>query len=83
MVNQLTQIKQQLKQLYETNPDVHIDVFFKKERKRLENIPARITAVYPNLFSALLYLDDGEKIYTFQYVDILIHSVAIKELNII
>ena len=40
-----------------------------------------ITAVYPNIFTARLKEDGIERNYTFQYVDLLTHTMEIKELN--
>lgn len=80
MIN-LSLIKSQVMHLFKTNPKVHIDISNKSDRKHLTNVPAVITAVYPNIFTARLKEDAMERNYTFQYVDLLTHTVEIKELN--
>ena len=45
----LSLIKSQVMYLFKTNPKVHIDISNRSDRKHLANIPAVITAVYPNL----------------------------------
>ena len=77
----LSLIKSQIFYLYKTNPKVHIDVSNKSYRKHLTNVPAVITGVYPNIFTAKLKEDDIEKTYTCQYVDLLTHNIEIKELT--
>ena len=81
MTNNLSVIKSQVKHLYQTNPEVHIDLSFKNVRKHFTNVSAVITAVYSNIFTAMLKENGVEKPYTFQYVDILTHNIEIKELN--
>ncbi|MBR2877805.1 MAG: hypothetical protein IKB92_01765, partial [Clostridia bacterium] len=80
-MNALSHIKSQVMYLFNTNPKVHIDISNKGERKHLSNVPAVITAVYSNIFTATLNEDGVVKKYTFQYADLLIHNVVIKELN--
>ena len=58
-----------------------MDISNKGERKHLSNIPAVITAVYSNIFTAKLNEGGVVKKYTFQYVDLLTHNVVINELN--
>ena len=77
----LSLIKSQVMSLFKTNPKVHIDISNRSDRKHLANIPAVITAVYPNIFTARLKEDGIERNHTFQYVDLLTHTMEIKELN--
>lgn len=60
---------------------VHIDISNRSGKKYLTNIPAVITAVYPNIFTAKSEEGGIERNYTFQYADLLTHPVEIKELN--
>ena len=80
-MNALSLIKSQVMYLFKTNPKVHIDISSRSNRKHLANAPAIITAVYPNIFTARLKEDVIERKYTFQYVDLLTHTIEIKELN--
>lgn len=77
----LSLIKSQVKYLFKTNPEVHIDISNKSERKHLTNVSAVITAIYPNIFTARLKENGIERKYTFQYVDLLTHNIEIRELN--
>ncbi len=76
----LSLIKSQVMYLFKTNPKVHIDISNRSDRKHLTNVAAVITAVYPNIFTAKLKEDGIERNYTFQYVDLLTHTMEIKEL---
>ena len=80
-MNTLSLIKSQVMYLFKTNPKVHIDISSRSDRKHLTNAPAIISAVYPNIFTARLKEDGIERKYTFQYVDLLTHTIEIKELN--
>jgi len=71
----------QVMHLFKTNPNIHIDISSRIDRKQLTNVPAVITAVYPNIFTAKLEDENIEKSYTFQYVDLLTHTIEIRELN--
>ena len=77
----LSLIKSQIMYLFNKNTKVHIDISNKSDRKHLTNVPAVITAVYPNIFTARLKEGDIERNYTFQYVDLLTHTMEIKELK--
>lgn len=77
----LSLIKSKVMYLIKTNPKVHIDISNRSDRTHLTNVPAVITGVYPNIFTARLKENDVEKNYTFQYVDLLTHTMEIKELN--
>lgn len=77
----LSIIKSQVMYLFETNPKVHIDISNRSDRKHLVNVPATITAVYPNIFTARLKEDGIERECIFQYVDLLTHTMKIKELD--
>ncbi len=81
MTNSLSLIKRQIIYLYKANTQVHIDITNKSSRKYLTNVPAVITAVYPNIFTARLQENNIERNYTFQYVDLITHNIEIKELN--
>ncbi len=81
MTTPLSLIKSQIVHLFKTNPNVHIELSNRRDGKRLTNVPAVITAVYPNIFTARLKEDGIERNYTFQYVDLLTDTMVIKELS--
>ena len=56
----LSLIKSQVMHLFKTNPKVHIDISSRSGRKQLTNVPAVITAVYPNIFTTRLKEDGIE-----------------------
>lgn len=77
----LSLIKSQVMYLFKTNPQVHIDISSRSDRKHITNVPAVITGVYPNIFTARLKENNTEKDCIFQYVDLLTHTMEIKELS--
>lgn len=77
----LDDIKKNIKNLYETNPDIHINVITSYPKMSLLNEPARITGVYKNLFRLEEYSRGFRQIHTFQYSDILIKRIEIIELT--
>ena len=81
-MNNLSVIKAKITKLYNENPKIHIDVSVFRKKKGMTNIPALITAVSPNLFTAVLTEDGAEKSYTFQYVDLLTNNLVIHELEL-
>lgn len=81
MNNSLTVIKSNIARLYGKNTKIHIDLCARSKRKNFKNVPAVITAVYPNIFTArLMDSEDGEEC-TFQYADVLTRSVVVRELD--
>ena len=81
MSHNLQLIKSKIGLLYANNPNVHISYCLNNSKTHNQNITANITGVYPNIFTAQDALVN-KKIYNFQYVDILIGRVKIKELDI-
>lgn len=81
MTNDLSVIKSQVKALYEKKQTVHIDMSQRNKNKNLTNVSAEITGVYPNVFTLKTVGTTKETSYNFQYADLLIHNLEIKELN--
>ena len=70
-------IKMKMKQLYETQPNVHVNMVL--DKKKTYNEPVVITGVYAHIFR----IEDkhGES-HTMRYGDLLTRSIEIAELNI-
>lgn len=83
MTDSLAGIKSQVTRLYKKNPLIHMDIYFKGERKHIMDAEGELTAVYPNIFTVNITEDGIKRKHSFQYADLLTHSVEIKELNIL
>ena len=74
-------IKSEIKQLYETEPNIHINVKMTHPKVIVEGTPAKIVGVYKNIFQ-IEENDSGRPTrHTFQYGDVLIGQVVIEELD--
>lgn len=71
-MNVLDIIKNEIRKLYTTHPDIHVNVTLKRPRRQtLYNLPAVIRDVYPHMFQ-VEYQDGGTaKLYMHQYTDII------------
>ena len=81
-INTLDFVKNRIKLLYEKHPDIHVNVTLRRPRKMIMNdLPVRITGVYPNIFQ-VEYVDKGiSKHYMHQYTDVVTRDVEILELS--
>ncbi len=77
----LDSIKNKIIRLYETDPNIHINVNITSPRINLTGISAVILDVYPNLFRLRETNGDNKKSYTVQYKDVLLNRVQIIELD--
>ena len=80
-MNSLDIIKSQIKNLYETNPRVHINISISHPRIHLKNDPVKITGVYKNVFRIEENSSGIPKYHTLQYTDVLTKEIEIVELN--
>ena len=80
-MDNLDYIKEGIEKLYKTNPNIHVSIKISRPKVMVEEAPAVITGVYNNIFQ--LEQNDGRRStrHTFQYGDVLIGQVVIKELN--
>lgn len=76
----LDDIKAKVKKLYETNPDIHINIVVSYPKMCLVNEPAKITGIYKNLFKLEEYSKGSPHVHTFQYTDIYTKRIEIVEL---
>ena len=74
-------IRNKIKRLYEAGGDVHVSINTVRPRINVENSPAKIKGVYPNIFRIEEYDDGVPKCHSVQYTDVLIGQVKISELD--
>ena len=72
----INEIKLRIQQLYQDNPNIHIDVSMNRPRINIVNQEATIKGIYKNVF---LIETQGQR-QTLLYSDILIKRVRIAEL---
>ena len=80
-MTQLDLIREQIKKLYKTNPNIHLNVSLKNPRITLDNTNAKITGVYPHIFQIEEYTSGKPKQHTLQYTDVFIRNIVILELE--
>lgn len=81
MTNDLSEIKSQVKALYDKKQTIHIDLSLKCKNKNHSDYVAEITGIYPNVFTIKTLENGIEKPYSFQYADLLIHNIEIAEIK--
>ncbi len=74
-------IKRGIKKLYETDPQVHLDVSLTHPKLVLINDPAVIKGVYSNLFRIEEYSTGRPQCHSLQYGDILTGRIRVHELK--
>ena len=75
-------IKSGIEKLFKTNPNIHISVSKTRPKVIVDASPAKIVGVYKNIFQ--VEECEGGKMptrHTFQYGEVLICQVKIKELD--
>ncbi len=75
-------IRDNIRTLYETNPDIHVNVIVKGSRRmNLTNLPVTIKGVYPHMFQIE---DNSGRIprqFTHLYTDVITKDIEILELT--
>lgn len=74
-------IREKIRHLYETNPEVHLNVVLDNPRTVLKNTPAKIVGVYPYIFRIEENTSGKPRMHTLQYSDVLIKNIVILELT--
>lgn len=74
-------IKTKIKELYESNTILHLTIHDRKMKAFVQNAEVIISAIYPSIFQVTEYNVDSPKTYSIQYVEILMHSIQLKELD--
>lgn len=78
----LETIKENLRLLYETNPDIHVNVVVKSPKKEnLYNVPVLLKGVYPHMFQIEANNGKAPKLYTHLYTDLITKDIEILELT--
>ncbi len=77
----MERIKAGVKKLYQTNPNIHMDVHLSNPKLVLENAEAKIIGVYPHIFQIEEYTHEQPKTHMLQYSDILIRRIVILEME--
>ena len=80
-MSSLDLIKTKIKTLYETNPQIHVNISISHPKLNLQNDPATITGVYQNVFRIEEYSSGSPKYHTLQYTDIFTKQIEIVELK--
>lgn len=75
-------IKREIRALYETNPKIHVNISIIHPKIDLKNDPAKITAVYSNVFRIEEYSNDAPSSHTLKYTDILTKQIEFAEIKI-
>lgn len=70
-------IKAKIQNLYETNPQININVTLSRPKINLKNEPVTIKGVYPHIFRIEENSSGRPIIHTLQYSDILIGYIEI------
>ena len=80
-MNNIEYIKNKIELFYKKSPDINI-IINTSRSKSTDMIPVKIYGIYPNIFCVEETETQCPKKYSFQYVDVLIGRVIIKELPI-
>lgn len=79
-MNTIDSIKREILNLYETNPNIHVNVTMSKQKINLRNKAAVIKGVYRNVFQIEDRSSTAQNCYTLQYTDVLTRNIEIIEL---
>jgi uncharacterized protein Veg len=79
-MTQLAIIKDKIKKLYRTNPNIQINVLMKRPKVCLSNEPAVIKGVYPHIFRIEERSSGFTRCHTVQYADVLTKCIEIVEI---
>ena len=75
----LEAIRSKVKRLYDTNPEIRVNVSISRPRVHLENEPATIKSVYPHFFQIEEHSGGSLRIHTIQYIDLVTRQIEIVE----
>ncbi len=80
-MTELNIIRSKIAHLFDTNPNIHINVSISRPKVSLQKVEAKITGVYPYLFQITENSTGVPKSHTIQYVEVLTQKVSIVELQ--
>ncbi len=75
----IDEIKERLENLYNTNPNISIDIM--QKRKRMKGVKAILTGVYTNFITVESMVNRYKESFTISYIDIMIGNYKINELS--
>ena len=73
-------IKRRVKELFESSPNIHVNVSRLNPKLIVNNAPAKIVAVYPHIFQIEEYSSGNAKRHIVQYNELLTKHFEIIEL---
>ena len=74
-------VRTKIKELYQINPNIHVNVSMTRPKIAVRNSPAIIKAVYEHVFQIQECSPEGNRIHTVQYSDICTKQIEIIELK--
>ena len=74
-------IKSKIQNLYQTNPNIHINVAVTHPKVNRKNEPVVIRGVYPHIFQIEERSSGSPKLRTIPYTEVLLHYADILELE--
>ncbi len=77
----LQQVKQQVQDLYERSPHIHMDVDISRPKLHLKGEKATIVGIYPHIFVIEESSTGKTRQHSLQYTDIIIKQIKIHELQ--
>ena len=80
-MNRIEWIKGVIKRLYETDPNIHVNVRITHPKVIVDGAPVKIIGVYRNIFQIEEYSSGRPIQHTFQYGDVLTGHIVIAELD--
>ncbi len=75
------EIRLLISNLFQTNPNIHMNISLSKPKLHLDNVAATIKGVYPHLFRIEEQTQGCPRFHTLQYTDILTNHITILELE--
>ena len=77
----LDTIRNKIRMLYTTHPDIHVNISLKNPQKIvMHDLPVTITGVYPHMFQVEYCSGGISRQYTHQYTDLVTGNVEIREI---
>ncbi len=80
-MDSLDSIKRKISYLYKNHPEIHVNISLGRPKISLQNDPAKIVGIYPNVFIIEESSSGSVKSHTLQYIDVLTKQIEIVELN--
>ncbi len=77
----LQDIRTAIEQLYKSDEQLHMNIRLRRPKLELENAPARIIGVYPNMFRIEESHTGVRRTHSLLYTDVLIGQIDIMELH--